>query len=102
MSAPTVRSDYDQLKNVSHSFSSQSEVLNGMNQNLQSCMDTLQGGDWMGQGAQAFFKEMDDQVMPTLKRLQHALDESARITQQISQIMKEAEDNASKCFVIRL
>jgi WXG100 family type VII secretion target len=98
MSAPTVRSDYDQLKNASQTFSSQADTLNGMNQNLQSCMETLQGGDWIGQGAQAFYKEMGDSVMPTLKRLQNAMQESARITQQISQIMKEAEENASKCF----
>jgi WXG100 family type VII secretion target len=98
MSAPTVRSDYDQLKNVSSSFSQQADTLNGMNQNLQGNIDTLQGGDWIGQGAQAFFKEMNDQVMPTLKRLQSAMSESARITQQISQIMKQAEENASKCF----
>ena len=100
MSAPTVRSDYDQLKNVSSSFSQQADTLNGMNQNLQGNIDTLQGGDWIGQGAQAFFKEMNDQVMPTLKRLQSAMSESARITQQISQIMKQAEENASKCFHI--
>jgi WXG100 family type VII secretion target len=98
MSAPTVRSDYDQLKNVSQSFSSQADTLNGMNQNLQGNVDTLQGGDWIGQGAQAFYKEWGDSVMPTLKRLQSALSESARITQQISQVMKDAEDNASKVF----
>jgi len=98
MSAPTVRSDYDQLKNVAQSFSQQADTLNGMNQNLQGNVDTLQGGDWIGQGAQAFYKEWGDTVMPTLKRLQSALSESARITQQISQVMKEAEDNASKVF----
>ncbi len=98
MSAPTVRSDYDQLKNASQSFSSQADTLNGMNQNLQSCVDTLQGGDWIGQGAQAFYKEWGDSTFPMLKRLQNAMTESARITQQISQIMKDAEDNASKCF----
>ena len=98
MSAPTVRSDYDQLKNVAQSFSQQADTLNGMNQNLQGNVDTLQGGDWIGQGAQAFYKEWGDTVMPTLKRLQSALSESARITQQISQVMKEAEDNASRVF----
>jgi WXG100 family type VII secretion target len=102
MSAPTIRSDYDQLKNVSQTFSSQAETLNGMNQNVRSCMDTLQGGDWIGQGAQAFFKEMNDSILPTLKRLQSAMSESSRITGQISQIMKQAEDSASKVFVIRL
>jgi WXG100 family type VII secretion target len=100
MSAPTVRSDYDQLKNVSQSFSQQADVLNGMNQNLQGNVDVLYDGDWIGQGQQAFIKEWIDEVSPTLKRLQSAMAESARITQQISQIMKEAEENASKCFHI--
>jgi WXG100 family type VII secretion target len=101
MSAPTVRSDYDQLKNVAQTFSSQSETLNGMNQNVRSCFDTLQGGDWIGPGATAFFKEMNDSVLPTLKRLQQAMSESNRITTQISQIMKGAEESSSKCFVVR-
>ena len=98
MSAPTVRCDHDQIKNVSQSFSTQADTLNQMIQNIHSNMDTLQGGDWIGQGANAFFKEMGDSVFPTLGRLQKAMTESARITQQISQIMKDAEDNASKCF----
>jgi WXG100 family type VII secretion target len=98
MSAPTVRSDYDQLNSISQSFNSQADTLNGMNQNLQSCFETLQGGDWIGQGATAFFNEFSNSVMPTLKRLQSAMTESARITQQISQTMKNAEDSASKCF----
>jgi WXG100 family type VII secretion target len=100
MSAPTVRSNYDELKNIAQSFSQQAESLNTMNQNLQGNVDTLQGGDWIGQGAQAFYKEFGDTVMPTLKRLQNAMSESARITQQISQVMKEAEDNASRVFHI--
>ena len=98
MSAPTVRSDYDQLNNVAQNFNSQAEALNGMIQNLKSCVDTLQGGDWIGQGAQAFYQEWGDQDLPTLQRLQNAMSEAGRITQQISQLMKEAEDNASKCF----
>ncbi len=98
MSAPTVRSDYDQLKNISQSFSSQADNLNQMIQNINSNVQTLEGGDWIGQGAQAFFKEMNDTVSPMLKRLTNAMSESARITQQISQVMHDAEENASKCF----
>jgi uncharacterized protein YukE len=41
---------------------------------------------------------MNDTVMPTMTRLQRALAEASRITQQISQIMKAAEDEASSCF----
>jgi WXG100 family type VII secretion target len=98
MSAPTVRSDYDQLKNVSQSFSQQADTLQSMFQNLQGNVDVLYNGDWIGQGQQAFIKEWNDEVNPTLQRLHKAMAEAARITQQISQIMKDAEDNASKVF----
>jgi WXG100 family type VII secretion target len=101
MAADKVRSDYDQLKTIAQTFSSQADTLNGMNQNVSSCMDTLQGGDWIGQGANAFFKEMNDSILPTMKRLQAAMTESARITTQIAQVMKQAEDQASKVFVVR-
>jgi WXG100 family type VII secretion target len=100
MSAPTVRSDYDQLKNIAQTFSQQADLLNTMNQNLQSNVDVLYDGDWIGVGQQAFIKEWIDEVSPTLKRLQNAMSESARITQQISQTMKDAEDRASKVFHI--
>lgn len=98
MSAPTIRSDYDQLRSMAQSFRSQSENITKQSQALKSNMDTLQGGDWIGVGAQAFYREMGDQVMPTMQRLQRALAEASRITQQISQIMKAAEDEASGCF----
>ncbi len=100
MAAPTVRSDYDQLKQVAQNFSSQADAVNGLIQNLSSNVQTLEGGDWIGQGAQAFYKEWNDQDLPTLKRLQNALSEAARITAQISQIMHSAEESASQTFKI--
>ena len=92
MAAETVRSDYDQLKSSAQSFKSNAEAIDKMNHDVSSAMDTLQGGDWIGEGARKFFSEMNDSVMPTLKRLKDALDQSARVTSQISQVMKSAED----------
>lgn len=98
MPAPQVRSDYDQLQVIQNTFSAQSDALQRMNQNLKSRMDTLHGGDWIGEGAKKFYGEMNDQVMPSLKRLEKAMAEAARITQQMARIMKQAEDEASGIF----
>jgi WXG100 family type VII secretion target len=95
MPSETVRSDYDQLKNSSQSFKSQAEAINSMNQNVRSAMDTLESGDWIGEGARKFFAEMNDNVLPTLRRLHAALDKSAQVTAEVSQVMKEAEGQAS-------
>jgi WXG100 family type VII secretion target len=98
MGAPTVRSDYEQLKGVASQFRAQADAINQTNQQLKSCTETLKGGDWIGEGARKYFAEMDGQVMPTMQRLQRALNEAGRITAQIAQIMKQAEDDASGCF----
>jgi len=94
--ASKVRSDYDALKQVAQSFSQQAQATAQTLQQVRSQKETLQGGDWIGQGATAFYSEMDSQVLPTVQRLQRALEESARITSQISQIMKQAEDDAAR------
>jgi WXG100 family type VII secretion target len=98
MAAETVRTDYDQLKTSAQAFKSQAEAIDKMNRDVHSAMETLVGGDWIGQGARKFFAEMNESVLPTLKRLHAALDESARKTTEISQIMKEAEDQSSSIF----
>jgi WXG100 family type VII secretion target len=95
MGAPQVRSDYDQLKNIQKSFSAQAENVAKSTQNIRSVMDKLQGGDWIGEGAQKFYQEMNDQVLPTMNRLNKALQEASRATAQISQLMKKAEEEAS-------
>ncbi len=95
MASGLVRSDHDQLKQISQSFSQQADAINNMNQNIKSCMDTLQGGDWIGKGATAYFQEMNGQVIPSLTRLHRALTQAARITQQVSQLMKQAEGEAA-------
>ena len=41
---------------------------------------------------------MSGDVLPSLKRLQQAMGEAARVTNQISQAMKNAEGEASGCL----
>ena len=90
-----VRSNHDELKTIGSNFSSEESAVGQMYQSLKSNMDTLQGGDWIGPGATAFYQEMSGDVLPSLKRLQQAMGEAARVTNQISQAMKNAEGEAS-------
>ena len=61
-------------------------------------MDVLQGGDWLGNGAKAFYSEMSQSVLPTMNRLAKALQSAAQVTRQIGGDMKTAEDAAAACF----
>ena len=98
MAVPRVRADYDQLGQVAQRFGVAAEAAGATLQTIQQNMQVLEGGDWVGQGAKAFYQEMSGSVLPTLKRLTSALQAAQQITQAISREMKQAEDAAAAVF----
>ena len=95
-----IRADYDQLEQVASQFANQSQAIQQMLQNVRGSMDPLEGGGWIGRGSDAFFTEMQSEIIPANERLQQALDEANRVTKQIVQVVKQAEDDASSPFRI--
>ena len=96
MAAPKVRADYEQLKSAASRFSTQAQAARQSLQALQREIDVLQGGDWVGGGAAAFYQEMGSSVLPTLKRLAAALETAQQTTLQIHQVMAQAEAEAAR------
>src|SRR5260370_22212334 len=95
MAAAKIRANYDQLKQVAGAFGKNSEACKRSLQNIRRHKDTLSGGDWIGQGATAFYKEMGDSVLPRLQRLINAMDSAQASISQISAIMQGAEQQAA-------
>ncbi len=100
MSAPQIRCDHDQIQKISSQFSAQSSAIAGINRKLKSARATLEGGDWIGRGATQFLKEMNNEINPAMKRLQKAMDEAAKVTKQVSQAFKDAEEESSRILII--
>lgn len=98
MPAPRIRGDYDSLIQISKKFASQAAETKRTIQRITQQVNTLQGGDWVGKGATAFYREMDSEVTPSLKRLAAALDAANKATRQIIQILRDAEEEASRIF----
>jgi len=90
-----IRSDYDQLKSVGSGWRQQEEKTKQTIGKLKGVIEELKGGDWIGTGADAFYQEMESLVMPGMNRLQNAMAEASSVTNQISQIYREAEDGIS-------
>ena len=99
MPADEIRADYDQLAQVSSRFQNQSQATQEMIQSVRSSMDELKGG-WEGRGSNAFFSEMQGEVLPAVNRLRQAMQEASRITRQIAQTVKQAEEEASSPFKV--
>ncbi|MBP8242162.1 MAG: WXG100 family type VII secretion target [Thermoflexales bacterium] len=95
MPSNRVRVDHDQLAQISRGFQTESDSAKGLIQSVRQSMDTLQGGDWVGPGATAFYAEMTGDVLPSLNRLSSALGEASRVTQRISAAFRQAETEAA-------
>jgi len=96
VTAAKVRADYEQLQDAADRFGRQAQVTRQTQQSLQRAVDVLQGGDWVGQGASAFYQEMGSSVMPAVRRLVSALESAQHAVSQISQIMAQAEADAAR------
>jgi len=95
MAAPKIRADYEQLQAAASRFGQQAQTTRQTLRNLQQQLNVLQAGDWVGQGANAFYQEMNESVLPTFRRLITALEGAADGTSQISAEMQSAEERAA-------
>lgn len=98
MPAPRIRVDHDKLLEIYRGFARNATDFGHMQRKIQRQMDTLRGGDWIGKGANAFYAEMDGDILPALKRLVAAMQAADRTTRQIIQIMLDAENDAAALF----
>ncbi|HFD86915.1 MAG TPA: WXG100 family type VII secretion target [Gammaproteobacteria bacterium] len=96
--AEEIRADYQQLQEITSRFNNQSQAIQEMLQRVRNSMSKLEDGGWIGRGSDAFFNEMNGEVLPAVERLRQALEEAARATSQIAQIMRQAEEEASARF----
>lgn len=95
MTSPRIRADYDWLAQTAGIFQLEAEHARQSVDRLRRQMAVLQNGDWVGQGAAAFYQEMSADVLPTLNRLTNALANAAETTQRISQLMQQTEAEAA-------
>jgi WXG100 family type VII secretion target len=97
--ADEIKADYDQLEAVASRFNSQSQVVQEMLQQVRRGMEQLEG-EWIGRGSDAFFAEMQSEVLPASMRLQQVLEDAGQVTRQISQTLQQADEEASRPFQV--
>jgi WXG100 family type VII secretion target len=93
-----IRAQYEELDQVANRFSAQAQAVASMRQRVRQRMDALEGGGWIGKGADSFYNEMNSEVLPAVERLRSALEEASDVTRRIVSVLHEAEDEASSLF----
>jgi WXG100 family type VII secretion target len=96
MSPPKFLTNYEQLEEISRRFSQQAQVTRAKIQELQAALSTLEGGDWVGEGARKFYAEMQSSVLPSYQRLATALQNASQLTLTLLRLIREAEADAAR------
>jgi WXG100 family type VII secretion target len=84
------------MKRIAQAFGRESEAAGRTTQTLQRSMEVLKGGDWVGQGAKVFYREMEQEVLPGMRRLTKSLSSANQVTLQIINVLHGAEDEAAR------
>jgi WXG100 family type VII secretion target len=92
-----VQATYDQLEEISGKFQNESQSMEQMMSSIKNAMNTLKT-NWIGRGSDAFFAEMESEMLPAGQRLIEALHEGSAVTREISTAIRQAEEEASAPF----
>jgi WXG100 family type VII secretion target len=93
-----IKVSYEAIQKYQNSFRGQETAVQQTTQKLTKVIEQLRGGDWIGEGATAFFNEMDSEVIPAMKRLQSAMSEGDRVSKEIEKIQHETESSIEALF----
>lgn len=91
----TIEINYDMIATIKSRFSNKSQEIERTRQLLENHINDLRAGEWKGNGATAFYTEMDELLLPALNRLVQALTEAENSMQIIANEFQIAEEEAS-------
>lgn len=86
--------NYEQLREFAKKFANEGEVLAQLTSQIRQSVNNLKG-EWIGAGSDAFFEEMESELLPALKRLHEAMTFSGSTVNIISKIYRSAEEEGS-------
>ncbi|MCB0047358.1 MAG: WXG100 family type VII secretion target [Caldilineaceae bacterium] len=99
MTAPIIQANYERLEQVAARFAHAAATQERLIRTVRRQADMLIGGSWEGRGAEAFARELDDEVLPAMKRLADALREAPQVTGRIAAVVRSAEEAAARHFL---
>jgi WXG100 family type VII secretion target len=95
--AEKIQVKYEELNQLISQILEQADQTKGVYEKLRSQTETLERS-WRGAGSNEFQQEMDDLVLPSLKRLSHSLEETGESLGRVKEVFLEAEEEAAACF----
>jgi WXG100 family type VII secretion target len=90
--------NYEMMKKFRSSFKGQEASTQQSIQKITKVVEQLRQGDWIGEGANQFFSDMDSIYFPAMKRLQNVMTEGDRVSNEIEKIQHDTESQITSLF----
>lgn len=87
--------DFMKMNGISAEFAQQMARVKRVEAELRQHLAILQRGGWISDAANRFYGEMNSNVMPAIDRLEKAMGEGQRVTQEIANLFAQADEEAS-------
>jgi uncharacterized protein YukE len=98
MAAEIIHADYDQLSRFIPHIEDYVQLTYALQSRIRNLMNRLQSSGWTGDHARAFFVEIDEVVLPAVRRLAGALESTSDATWLTIRTFQEAEEDAGLLF----
>lgn len=93
-----IRFQYDEIEQVARKFRHLNDSAEDVLRRALYCLDQMENGVWIGRGADEFRDELEDIVIPAVRRLAAVLGDTAWTLDKSSDVMREAEELGAAQF----
>jgi len=96
--ADVTKLNYEELQGIIKTLKMEEEDIKNLMGNTKSKVEALHNNQWIGQGADKFFAEMESVVLPKTGKMVHALDVAGNVLGQIVQTIQQADEETKGFF----
>ncbi len=93
--ANVVRVEYEALASSASRLSAEADRARRIGARLGQRADNLKRTAWTGKGADAFYREVEGNILPAYRRLETALKEASTTLKALSEMFQQAEQEAA-------
>ncbi len=93
--AAKIQADYEHLAQAATIFAREAQQTEQLLQTIKRASENVHGNAWVGRAADAYMAEMQGELLPAVQKLAAALDRSSSAVKQVSDLLAQAEQQAS-------
>jgi WXG100 family type VII secretion target len=90
--------NYDDMNAIVGKFRSEAQEIDSLLKQTKGKVESLHNNQWVGQGADKFFGEMEQSVLPATRRLADALNHAGDVAQKIADTIRRFDEETKSFF----